>query len=186
MAYVLNGWYYAPDAYLTKEHRENNAKLVHKFFRAAGWSYHAICAMLGNMEVESSINPGLIEGRKTTLDPDKDGYGLTQWTPASKLINWANANGLIWLNNGDTQCKRIQYEMLGEYQWIQNVPISFAEFAHSNASIEYLTRAFCRNYERPADPDFDLRIANALYWYNYLKSKPPIWLLWKMAKEGRA
>ena len=78
MAYVLDGWYYAPDAYLTKEHRENNAKLVHKFFRGQGWSYHAICAMLGNMEVESSINPGLIEGRKTTLDPDSDGYGLTQ------------------------------------------------------------------------------------------------------------
>lgn len=183
MAFVLNGWYYAPDAYLTKEHRQNNAKLVKAFFRAKGWSYNAICAMLGNMEVESSINPGLIEGRKTTLDPDSDGYGLTQWTPASKLINWANNNGLIWLNNGSTQCQRIQYEMLGEHQWIQNVSISFRDFSKSTASVEYLTRAFCRNYERPADPDFDTRIANALYWYDYLKKQIPIWLLWKM-KEG--
>lgn len=180
---MLDGWYYAPDAYLTREHRQNNAKLVKAFFRSKGWSYNAICAMLGNMEVESSINPGLIEGRKTTLDPDSDGYGLTQWTPASKLINWANKNGLIWLNNGNTQCRRIQYEMLGEHQWIQNVSISFGEFAKSTASVEYLTRAFCRNYERPADPDFDTRIANALYWYDFLKKQIPIWMLWKM-KEG--
>lgn len=184
MANMLNGWYYAPDAYLTKEHRQNNAKLVKAFFRSMGWSYNAICAMLGNMEVESSINPGLIEGRKTTLDPDKDGYGLTQWTPASKLINWANKNGLSWRNSGNTQCQRIQYEMLGEYQWVQNVKISFGEFAKSTASIDYLTRAFCRNYERPADPDFDTRIANALYWYDFLKSQIPVWLLWKI-KEGR-
>lgn len=184
MADMLNGWYYAPDAYLTGEHRQNNAKLVKAFFRAKGWSYNAICAMLGNMEVESSINPGLIEGRKTTLDPDKDGYGLTQWTPASKLVNWANRNGLIWRNNGNTQCQRIQYEMLGEYQWVQNVKISFGEFSKSTESVEYLTRAFCRNYERPADPDFDTRIANALYWYDFLRTRIPIWLLWKM-KEGR-
>lgn len=183
MANQLNGWWYASDAYLTQEHRRDNAKLFHTFFAERGWTINAICAMLGNADVESTINPGLIEGRKTTLNPNSDGYGLTQWTPASKLVNWAELNGLAWENDGNTQCQRIQYEMEGEYQWITNVDITFREFSQSFESLEYLTIAFCRNYERPEDPDYATRVARAKKWYKYIRGLP-VWLLFQFRKRG--
>lgn len=184
MANRLNGWWYAPDAYLTQEHRRDNARLVKAYFTALGWSVNAICALLGNMDVESTINPGLIQGRKTELDPAEDGYGLTQWTPASKLINWAERESYTWRNDGNTQCKRIEYEWQNELQWEQNIAMSFAEFATSAEDIAYLTRVFCRNYERPGDPNMPERVARAQKWYRLLYGLP-VWLLFQFRKNRR-
>lgn len=182
MANQLNGWWYAADAYLTLEHKKDNAKKVYEYFRARGWSNKGVCAMLGNMDVESSINPGLIEGRRPTLYPDA-GYGLTQWTPYTKLSEWAEEMGLEWRNNGDTQCLRIERERLNEYQWVQNVNISFYDFSVATTeSLSYLTNAFCRNYERPADPDIPERIRRARFWYNYLVF--PMWLYFKVKRRN--
>lgn len=181
MANQLNGWWYASDAYLTEEHRRDNAKLVRDFFAARGWTINAICAMLGNMEVESTINPGLIEGRKQSLSED-DGYGLTQWTPYTKLSNWATRDGLVWMNDGGTQCKRIQYEMENELQWITNIDISFRDFSQSTESLQYLTIAFCRNYERPKNPDYAQRVANARKWYKFLHGLP-VWLYFQFKRR---
>lgn len=48
--------------------------------------------MLGNMETESTINPGIWQSLNS--GNASGGFGLTQWTPATKYINWANNNGL--------------------------------------------------------------------------------------------
>lgn len=188
MADIVDGWWFANDAYLTEEHRQDNALKVYYNFRGYGWSFNAICAMLGNMEVESSINPGLIEGRKTTLDPDSDGYGLTQWSPASKLLDWAEGLGLDY-RSGNVQCYRIDRESLNNYQWIENYNMSFVEYRVSTRDIDYLTRVFGANYERPTKPDWDSRIANSYKWRDYILANAkglPVWLLFKFKKkEGR-
>ena len=54
---------------------QNNAVLLWSYFKAQGWTLNAVAAMLGNMQSESTINPGIWEG----LDPFVGGYGLVQW-----------------------------------------------------------------------------------------------------------
>ena len=46
---------------LTLEQAEHNARFIYAYLRLEGWSHNAICATLGNMYVESSINPGLYQ-----------------------------------------------------------------------------------------------------------------------------
>ena len=56
------------------------------------------------------------------------------------------------LRDGDAQLDRIDYEVSQGIQWIStpNYPLSYAEFRQGDGTLEYLTRAFIWNYERPA------------------------------------
>ena len=70
--------------------------------------------MLGNMQRESTINPGLwqnMDEGNTSL-----GLGLVQWTPATNLINWCNNFGLDYLDI-ESQCSRIIYELENGLQY---------------------------------------------------------------------
>src|SRR5699024_5740954 len=117
---------YSSNSYLNKEQMTVNATYIMGEMTAQGWSKNAVAGMLGNMETESTINPGLwqslIEGNMS------GGYGLVQWTPASNYINWANSNGY---NIGDIngQIERLNYELENGLQYIptSQYPMSFAE-----------------------------------------------------------
>lgn len=182
------------DAYLTSEEVHNNARCFYTHMLNDGWSVNAICAMLGNIEAESGINPGKWEdghsGNKNY------GFGLVQWTPASKLFNWIeDAYGVEDYDDGDLQMDRLYYERETSTQYAPTsaYPLSFAEFAYSDEPPAYLAEAFLMNYERPYIPDSateslykKLRGANAEYWYKYLTgndpppyNKFPYWLLFK-------
>jgi LysM repeat protein len=141
-------WVTTEDAWLSEPSSLNNAQLVANHF-AGKWTKNAIAALCGNMRHESSLNPNIWEyGFNHSLDR---GYGLVQWTPASKYIDWANANNLDY-SLGDSQLARIDYEQQAGIQWIATAdyPLSFHEFTQSTASVDYLTQAFIWNYERPA------------------------------------
>ena len=84
---------------LTGEQKLHNANLVYRYF-IPYWTKKAICAMLGNMDVESRMNPVTKTG---------DQWGLVQWSPSNKLTDWAERHGLIW-EYGSTQCARIKFE----------------------------------------------------------------------------
>lgn len=144
-------WITTEDTWLTEEQSMNNAQLVANHFKGTDWTPEAISALCGNMRHESSINPNIWEfGYGHSLDR---GYGLVQWTPASKYINWAEAEGLSW-ELGTSQLSRIDYEVEQNIQWI---PISrfdgmtFAEFRGNSGgwTVDYLTEAFTWCYERP-------------------------------------
>ena len=79
------------NAYLSLSEQQGNAAYIVNYFRNRGWTDNAIAGLLGNMESESTINPGLWE----SLDYGNTsrGFGLTQWTPATKLFSWMDANG---------------------------------------------------------------------------------------------
>ena len=157
------------NAYLSKAQAKDNAQFIMSYFFMQGWTKNAIAAMLGNMEVESTINPGIWQGR-IEFRFDK-GFGLVQWTPASKYIEWAALNGAVTYEEYkqlDPQCRRIQYEVDNDIQWISDL-MTFFEFTQStNPDLKYLSDRFCWGYERPADPDLVLRGENTVYWYNNL------------------
>lgn len=154
----------ARNGYLTQSEMEGNAAEVWTYFRSRGWSENAVAAMLGNMQSESGINPGIWE----SLSAYSGGYGLTQWTPYTKYSQYAGAG---WQNNGIAQCQRIEYEAANGIQWFKNPaaptvnpPISFAEFTTSNLDVYTLANYFLWYYEHPADPNQPDRGTQAAAW----------------------
>lgn len=171
--------------YLSMTEMQNNADIMYAFFTDQGWTVNAIAAMFGNMQTESTLNPGIWEN----LDPFIGGYGLVQWTPYTKYSEWA---GTDWQDNGQKEIARIIYELENHLQWISTslYPMTFREFSQSDKPPAYLAQAFLYNYERPKVKPQPARSKQAEYWYQYITgheppiSQIPIWLLFKM-KERR-
>ena len=163
---------YSSNSYLSTYGTEMtaNATYIYNYFKSRGWTKNAICAMLGNMQRESTINPGLwqnLDAGNTSL-----GLGLVQWTPATKLINWCNSNNLSYTSIS-AQCQRIIYELNNNLQWIatSNYPETFAQFTRSTKSVNYLTYAFLKNYERAGVEVANQRVQHANYWFNHLSGE---------------
>lgn len=103
------------------------------------------------MQSESSINPWIWEGlHEGNLS---GGYGLTQWTPASKYINWAGSN---W-KDPEREIDRLLWEVTNNQQWFANPnapkptpPFSFKEFTKSSLATKTLADYFLWYYEHPA------------------------------------
>lgn len=177
--------------YLTQSEMEGNAAYIYYKLSAAGWSMNAIAGMLGNMEVESTINPGiwesLVQGNMS------GGFGLVQWTPAYDFIRWCGEFGYD-PEAMDTALYRLEYEMENGLQYYptSNYPETFQEFKVSTQSPYYLGMAFVHNYERPAEIT-TARGTNAEKWYNFLLSLPkpgkrktrslPLWLMWTASRR---
>lgn len=152
--------------FLSDDDMKVNARLVYKRLKKHGFSVNAIAGILGNMEAESTINPGIWEG----LQPYIGGYGLVQWTPYEKYADWA---GEGWQNNGDMECDRIAYEFDEGIQYYptSDYPISAAEYKTSLESPETLAAAWMYNYERPWSYDNCwYRQERARWWYDWLLS----------------
>ena len=100
------------------------------------------------------------------------GYGLVQWTPASKYLDWVKDGDPSTIDNN---IARILYEVENNVQWIatDKYPMSFKEFTQSLESPTYLADVFIKNYERPADPDQPIRGEQAEKWYTFLSGIDP-------------
>ena len=157
--------------YLSQAEMENNAKYIWYYLSGKGWTINAVAGMLGNMQTESTINPGIWE----SLDSGNTsgGYGLVQWTPATKLIYWCDNNGLNYQDIA-AQLQRIEYELANGIQYYptKNYPETFAEFKKSTKDPYYLGMAFLANYERPAVANQPKRGQQAEKWYEFLTGLP--------------
>ena len=160
---------------LSYEQEQLNATYIWQSLGRRGWTKNAVAAMLGNMQSESSINPGRWEGNVVGGDPYQHGYGLVQWTPYTKYTEWAPQNGYSDYSEMDANLARIEYEVANEIQWIATsaYPMTFAEFKASEDSPYNLAMAFLANYERPADPDQPQRGEQAQAWFEYLGGITP-------------
>ena len=153
--------------YLSEAQMQGNALEVYNYFSARGWSLNAIAGILGNMESESTINPGiwqsLNEGNYS------GGFGLVQWTPATNYTNWASSNGYS-ITDPEGQMLWIDTETVPTGQWIatSDYDISFDSFKTSAQSPEYLASAFLKNFERAGVEVEDERRTQARKWYDYL------------------
>ena len=150
------------------ENKTQNAKYIYDFFIAKGWTSQAICALLGNIEVESGIQANLNERS------GGGGYGLVQWTPKSKLVQWANSKNLDYASL-KAQCLRIQWEVDNNQQYYKTsaYPLTFKQFTQSTLSPTYLAQVFIHNYERPANPNQPIRGQNAEKWHKLLSTNKP-------------
>ena len=153
--------------YLSESQMQGNALEIYNFLSPRGWTLEAIAGTLGNMERESTINPGVWQNLSS--GNYSGGFGLVQWTPATNYTNWAGANGysitdptgqLIWL---DTMT-------VSSGQWIatSDYPMSFDQYKASTAAPENLASAFMKNFERAGTEAEAERRSNARKWYDYL------------------
>ena len=155
---------------LSMAEMQNNAEIVQGYGVAQGWSPNAICAILGNMQQESSINPGIYGDY---INGTPHAYGLVQWNPIEKYSNWAGAG---WQDNGTREMERISWEAANNEQWSSSAPYTFTQFLYDRVSgIDTLTRYFCWYYERPdpAQANIAGRIQYANYWATYLDWDDP-------------
>ena len=168
---VPQNWIYG-NRYLDTSEMENNAYLVYSYLYREGWSYNAICALLGNMVRESSINPALYE---SFIVSPSSGYGLVQWTPATKYQNWANERGYD-ITDGNHQLQWLIEETVPSGQWTSGhgFSLTWEEFTTSTLDINYLTEAFMWQFEKPGIPALDERLYWANYFYDYLKDLDPL------------
>jgi hypothetical protein len=161
--------YYSGNRFLTMDEMKVNAQYIYEYLTAIGWTKNAICGMLGNMQSESTINPAIWQN----LDEGNllGGFGLVQWTPATKYLNWCLENE-IEPTQMDSNLQRILYEVINNIQWI-NPLMTFAEFTLSTDTPYNLGIMFLTYYERPADPNQPQRGTQAEEWFTFLEGIIP-------------
>lgn len=161
---------------LTEEESKKNWLAFWQFFKAKGWTANAVSGILGNSYYESTVNPNRWEGDIPFAQPVASrGYGLVQWTPWTKIIDWLTEKGYYpdVSKFGVGECDRIQWEMENNQQWIATTtyPESFRDFSVSTKDPYTLAIEFLANYERPADPNQPQRGDKAREIYDYIKDK---------------
>lgn len=164
---------YAYNTYLTQSQMKVNAQYILNYLRSRGWTKNAVCGMLGNIQAESTVSPGRWQnGDEGNMHL---GFGLTQWTEATKYFDWAARKNLYPIDM-DSQLQRILAEVNPtapdevQYQVQPSYNITFPAFVKSTQSASYLAAAFLYNYEQPAKPEEKRaeRENNATNWYNTL------------------
>lgn len=182
--YGLYGTYYGSysneSAYLTTEQMNMNFNYLYRCLVVDhGWSLNSFCGICGNIQKESTFNPGIWQSND--VGNMNLGYGLVQWTPATKYIDWIAENSLGDYSTIDNCIARILYEIDNNVQWLQRseYALSFSEFTQSEESVDYLARAFMLCYERPKDQSETAQLERVGYaneWYTYITGViiPPI------------
>lgn len=158
--------------YFNQSKQENNATEFYNYFTNKGATIEAICGMLGNIQRESTLNPGIKQGSSTSL-----GWGLIQWTPSTVLTNWCKTYGYNWYD-GSAQCERISCEGEGTKGaggcWLptSEYAYSWSEFL-ALTDVAEATKAYLYERERAGIGALDLRLQYASEWYEYFSGKPP-------------
>lgn len=175
---ITNSSLTEPSRPLTDEEMKNNAKCFYGTMNILyGWTLNACCGVLGNMQSESTISPCRWQNDTPYGTPtERQGYGMVQWTPYTKVLDWLRDNGFLIQNFGEGECARMNYEVATNTQWIATsaYPESFKEFTQSKGNPYNLAIEFLANYERPADPNQPIRGTQAEQWYQYLKDWKPV------------
>lgn len=177
----MSNWAVNEYGVLSTANMQSNAGILREFFSENGWSINAISALAGNMQAESGINPARWEN--DNVGNLSGGFGLVQWTPATKIRNWIlttyrNED----YNNGDYQMERIMWELQNgeQYSPAKGFRETFGEWAVSDKPPGYLAAAFLCNYERAADTGIGAQIKRARMaesWYTFFTGRePPKWI----------
>lgn len=161
---------------LNTEQQKANAEYIYNYLTNEGWTKNAICGLLGNIQSESSLNPGSWKVKDKM--ENNVGYGLVQWTPASKFLkfigisddNRAQVDEIDAKELMDEQLEYILYEVGGGTdQWTSSyVNMTFEEFTQSTDTAYNLAMKFLKAYEKPLDPNQPRRGQQAEDWYNSL------------------
>lgn len=164
----------------------NNALMLYSILHDRGFTLESVCGILGNLCVESGLNPWYWEGDSPQEYGSTNGYGLFQYKPSTVYIGNEIAREITgysptWLNHtgtADDGTAQTYYfsELYGELNYYPTLltPVTWAQYKHSEEAPNYLAIVFMRNYFRPeTDDTLLLRQTNAMYWYNQLKNVIP-------------
>lgn len=157
--------------YFSTSQMQNNATEFYIYFINYGATLEAICGMLGNIQKESTLNPGIKQGSSISL-----GWGLIQWSPSTVLTNWCKTYGYNWYD-GAAQCDRISCEGEGTKgasgYWLptSEYPYSWSEFL-ALTDVAEATKAYLYERERAGIEALDLRLQYANEWYSYFTGSP--------------
>lgn len=163
--------------YLTEEQMQNNAVIIYRYFSARGWTLEAISGMLGNFDLESTLNPRIESANGSHR-------GLAQWiTDYMYNIMDILFGGHVewWLGYNQLDMIYAQYEeYIGtqhrgidkEWQTTDTYNVRWDEWASSTEAPDYLARVFNFNYEKSGATN-PKREEYAIKWYNYLSTVDP-------------
>ena len=193
----------------TSYEAQDNAVMAYKVLNARGWTLQAVSGLLGNIEQESGYNPWrwqsddiLSSSDTEAMQSSAHGYGLLQYTPASKYNLSTYASGLqgfgpnysdVSGSANDGTAQLIFCDTTEGYYPTTQYPMSFSEYKHSILSAADLAEVWLYNYERPLDPSATVaaRRAAALYWYDILKNVDlrtrkglPVWMMLRNSRRG--
>lgn len=156
--------FYTGNVQLSEAQMKVNARYLNAHL---GWTPNAVAGLLGNLEVESWINPGVWQN----LDTYSQGFGLCQWTPYTKYTDWCEEKDLD-PSDMDSAILRLDWELANGEQWIptESYPETFEEFIGSYESPYYLAQVFLNNYERPAESVQPARSEKAEKWFEIINS----------------
>lgn len=168
--------------YLNDADMKSNASIIWDYFRQKlGWNVNSVAALLGNMQGESTLNPGLIEVGGGTTSAGA-GRGLVQWTPATDLYkvldvlyggheDWYDGNKQLGVIYAEYQESVGEAHRGIEPQWYKTTkyPCDFRQWAFNqlNYDLEKLTYAFASNYLRPAVAEQPQRVEYTRKWLEY-------------------
>ena len=182
---------------LSQSEMQNNAENVLAILNEQlGWSLNAVAGVLGNMQSESTINPGACEEPRGIPRTGSlyygGGLGLIQWTdfPAYQqqfvhpLLWYANqVSGSWW--DGTLQCNLVNLADdfsvtscgTGQSRWgwlsSGTYPMSFSDFKVYTGTPEDAAVIWLYNLERGGYDTAEIRKSRARYWYDYLQGMSP-------------
>ena len=154
---------------------------IYNALRSGGLSRTGVCAMMGNMSMESALISINVEDRCALSDTDytqavdsgaitayefsRDsfGYGLCQWTyytRKSNLIKLAKSKG-VSIGDEKMQCEFCIWELQNEYAGLYR-------FLCVTENLAEATKRICSEYEQPAYNNYADRINAAQRYFNLL------------------
>lgn len=163
-----------------------NAADIYAYLTGNGVTSNAAYAIIGNMQKESSLNPGQWQ-YGSNYDPSM-GFGLGQWTPSTKISNITGTGQnqmsdyqaqLQILLNDPGQWSTVYVNQQGwSFYYNINVPhiATMNDFlTDTTHSVEELTKAWCCCWERPAAAyaDISSRVDYAAHWSGQSPSPTP-------------
>lgn len=170
------------------EQTDNASEIWRTLVNVYGWTENSASAVIGNFQSESALNPGQFEhGYNYSMS---HGFGLGQWTPATKISNYIGSTNKDDMSDGAKQMLYFlatpgQYSTYflnpdgsSNYYSESGLPYitNMADFSRSNASISDLTKLWAICWERPGasyyHSSINNRITNATHWFNEFSGSP--------------
>lgn len=162
--------------YLNQVQMEYNVQWLNAW-RKENWSALtdiSFYGLLGNFQQESTINPGLWQNKTIGTG----GFGVAQWTPASKLFNWTRPRGYA------------DWDFVGQMRWIRDHTVPYEQWVpheypynvswndwvtYTGANLTWATLCFSHNWEMAGNAQNQNRINYAYHWGAWLgEDLPPV------------